>query len=156
MGALTCGAKPLFANIENQRILCCNLISVMIVRLKTTKCIDKWTISMWGWKKRRARGFFEGILAAGAIRHVQCASVPVVNINCQDKSSLRYGVRGTPMVWSQYPGLGFCTTWRTGGGKSEYRWDLYRNIFLYMGIYAFCLWIWKSEIMMSQLTNWHG
>ena len=37
----------------------CNLISVMIVRLKTTKCIDKWTIPMWGRKKIRARGFFE-------------------------------------------------------------------------------------------------
>ena len=33
---------------------------------------------------------------------------------------------------------------------------LYRNIFLYMGIYAYCLWIWKSESMMNQLTNWHG
>ena len=38
----------------------CNLISVMIVRLKTTKCIDKWTIPMWGRKKIRARGFFLG------------------------------------------------------------------------------------------------
>ena len=33
---------------------------------------------------------------------------------------------------------------------------LYRNIFLYMGIYAYCQWIWKSESMMNQLTNWHG
>ena len=35
---------------------------------------------------------------------------------------------------------------------------LYRNIFLYIWayIYVYCLWIWKSESMMNQLTNWHG
>ena len=72
----------------------CNLISVMIVRLKTTKCIDKWTIPKWGRKKNTSQGIFWGkdVLAAAAIRHVQRASVSVVKINCQEKRALQYMV----------------------------------------------------------------
>ena len=128
MGASTCGAKPLFANVENQRgptfvdavggemknSIAKPLIifpSQQIIALQSHighDCPAKnhqmhWQVNHSNVReeKNTSQGIFWGkdVLAAAAIRHVQRASVSVVKINCQEKRALQYGVHGMPIVW---------------------------------------------------------